>query len=178
LQALPSDALVTSMAKRKKKRRAPLGAADQLDPVGDEGHVYDPMLGPDPELWLAFDERARMDMVREHHLSHRASHDAPDALEAHCAAHVLAENQIALAEPLEIVDALERLLAEGIDRHHAIHAIAQIAAQHIFDSLGAEAPNARGNLADVLAHLDVEAWRHIHDRETSEGLGAGSRHPR
>jgi hypothetical protein len=40
--------------------------------------------------------------------------------------HVIVENQIALGDELPVPSTLMRLMADGLDRHDAIHAIASV----------------------------------------------------
>lgn len=88
---------------------------------------YDPEHAPDPERWLDADEDERITAVREFH--------EPDQMplphaRLHAAIHVTIENQLAMGEPV-VVDALERLRAEGLSRHDALHAIGWVLAEHL-----------------------------------------------
>jgi hypothetical protein len=127
----------------------------------DEGTSYNPMEALDTEEWLALEEGERFDRVREHHLSRRSSHPVPEGFEAHVAAHVIAENQIAMNEPPETRRALERLIADGLDRHEAVHAIGFIVTQHVMEMLRSEARSTRASLSKSLDALDAQVWRRM-----------------
>jgi hypothetical protein len=49
----------------------------------------------------------------------------------HAAIHVAVENQIAMGDELPVHGVLDRLQAEGLDRHDAIHAIGSALAEHM-----------------------------------------------
>lgn len=81
---------------------------------------YDPLIAPDPKKWLMLDEQERLDLVEDYHW--RARVDLPNE-KVHAIAHAVVENQIAIGEELRVERTLRRLMAEGLDRHDAIHAI-------------------------------------------------------
>jgi hypothetical protein len=83
---------------------------------------YDPEIAPDPVAWLALDETIRIGWVADYHRG--AAHEA-DRPGAHAALHVTVENQIAM-ELTYVADACTRLMAEGLSRHDALHAIAAV----------------------------------------------------
>lgn len=70
-------------------------------------------------------------MVREYHK--RARIHLPNA-KIHAAVHVVVENQLALGDEVPAVQrAARRLMEEGLDRHDAIHAIANVLTDLMFD---------------------------------------------
>jgi hypothetical protein len=77
----------------------------------------------DPETWLALDETERIDLVIDHHRRTRVQLEDP---KLHAMTHVVVENQIALGDGAPVKGTLDRLMAEGLDRHDAIHAIGSI----------------------------------------------------
>ncbi|MEW6352648.1 MAG: hypothetical protein AB1646_26680 [Thermodesulfobacteriota bacterium] len=88
---------------------------------------YDPMTQPPTDEWLALEEAEQIALVSAHHRPIEATIPRP---EVHAVIHVVVENQ--LAEGIEPArDALERLLAQGLDRHEAIHAIASVLMEHM-----------------------------------------------
>lgn len=92
---------------------------------------YDPERAPVPEDWLALDEQERIALVAAHHRRTRVK--LPNR-QLHAAIHVVVENQ--LAERIAVVEAtVERLLAEGLDRHEAIHAIGSVVAEHLWKAM-------------------------------------------
>jgi hypothetical protein len=93
--------------------------------------AYDPMKDPDPAAWLALSENERLEQVQAHHQQIKAK--LPNA-KLHAVVHVTVENQ--LAEALgPAVRAMARLRAAGLDRHEALHAIANVLSQHIFGAM-------------------------------------------
>jgi hypothetical protein len=52
-------------------------------------------------------------------------------MRAHAALHDVIENQIAMGDALPVLRKLRSLMASGLDRHEAIHAIAWVLANHI-----------------------------------------------
>ena len=96
---------------------------------GDDGiPAYDPLVGPDPDAWLATDEQQRIDAVERYHRRAAIELERP---EAHAAMHAAVENQIAEGDRWPVRRTLLRLMAEGLDRHDAIHAIASVLVAHL-----------------------------------------------
>jgi hypothetical protein len=94
-------------------------------------NTYDPSKSIDPGEWLKLSEFERMDIVRDFHEA--SGEELPDdALEMHTIFHVIVENQ--LAEEVELLpETIAKLTRQGLDRHEAIHAIAAIISEDIFD---------------------------------------------
>jgi alcohol dehydrogenase (cytochrome c) len=55
--------------------------------------------------------------------------------ELHAMAHVVVENQVALAEATPVPETFDRLIDEGLDRHEAVHAIGGILIRILFDAV-------------------------------------------
>src|SRR5437016_9813537 len=51
---------------------------------------------------------------------------------------VVVENQVALGDEIPVRRTLERLRAEGLDRHDAVHAAGSVLAKRIYDLLRSE----------------------------------------
>ena len=118
---------------------------------------YDPVTAPDPHQWLALAETRRLDLVAAYHRRARAK--LPNA-QLHAAIHAIVENQ--LAEGFDLArDALDRLRAEGLDRHEAIHAIGSVLIAHLGNLLreGAEAPDHNAPYCHALRTLTASGWR-------------------
>jgi hypothetical protein len=118
---------------------------------------YDPEYAPNPEQWLALDEQERIDLAEEHH---RIANIKLPNLQAHAALHAIVESQI--AQNLEsVVRAMTRLTAGGLSRHEAIHAIASVLAEHIYE-LSDPAVN-ENNSASIynaaIERLTASSWR-------------------
>jgi hypothetical protein len=117
---------------------------------------YDPLHPPDPDAWLDLDEAERLDLVSEYH---EATGEECPSPQAHTAIHVVVENQ--LAEHLPTVEAaLQRLQAEGLDRHDTVHAIASVLAEHLNNIMKWHSPEADPNEAyyRALEKLSVATW--------------------
>ena len=84
---------------------------------------YDARHAPDPDAWLAMDESDRLIAVLLHH-AENAPHAPAPSPDAHAVMHVAVETQIALGTPPATAATLRRLIAEGLSRHDAIHAVA------------------------------------------------------
>ncbi|MBI4002477.1 MAG: hypothetical protein HY348_11925 [Nitrospira defluvii] len=118
---------------------------------------YNPDVAPDPDTWLALDESQRLDLVSAYHRRTRAK--LPD-VHLHAAVHVIVENQ--LTDGFDLArDALDRLRAEGLDRHEAIHAISSVLVKHV-GSLRREGATPRDPNApycQALQALTARGWR-------------------
>lgn len=118
--------------------------------------TYDPLYPPDPQTWLDLGESEQLDLVSEYHESIEEECPSPSA---HAAIHVAVENQ--LAEHLPSVEAaLQRLQAEGLDRHDAVHAIASVLMEHVCDIIQGHSSKADPNelYYQALEKLTVETW--------------------
>src|SRR5216684_1982841 len=82
---------------------------------------YDPLEAPE-----------RIDLVEDYHRD--AGIRLPN-LKVHATLHAVVENQSALGDELPVKRALHRLMAEGLDRHEALHAIGMELAVHMNDLL-------------------------------------------
>lgn len=139
-----------------------LSAADDDDEYGDDdlgdrgSSAYDPSEAPAPAEWLALDEDERLSAVLDHH--HQAGISLPNDT-VHATFHVVVENQIAEGE-LPVRQAVERLMAEGLDRHDALHAVASVLARHLHDMAAAGTASSVSN-EDYFAaveRLTAESW--------------------
>jgi hypothetical protein len=92
-------------------------------------HAYDPLDAPNPDEWLAVGKLERIDAIEAYHT--QGAVELPDA-RTHAVFHAIIENQLAL-RLAPVCDALARLLRDGLDRPEAIHAIASVLAEHMFD---------------------------------------------
>lgn len=117
---------------------------------------YDPAKAPDTATWLALDETQRLDLVSAHH--RRMCVNLPNA-NLHAAAHVIVENQLAQGFDLA-KEALDRLRADGLDRHEAIHAIGSVLMGHVWKILGegAKTPDPNEPYFQALRALTASSW--------------------
>jgi hypothetical protein len=117
---------------------------------------YDPEIAPDATRWLDADEEERLLAIRRYHEC--SAENLGEGAEAHFVIHNTVENQLAEGHPAA-TDALERLTAEGLDRHDAIHAIGSILAAEIFELLKRKAPFDPERYARKLGELTASRWR-------------------
>ena len=118
---------------------------------------YDPDRPVSVQQWTQFDEGKQIELVENYH--HRARVRLPN-LRLHASLHVVVENQVLLGEEMPVAATLKRLMAEGLDRHDAIHAIASVLSVVMYDAV------TRGGTADLEAaygsevtRLTAKSWR-------------------
>ena len=119
--------------------------------------TYDPEVGPAATEWLAIDEAERIGLVESYHRRRRIK---VPKLRLHATIHVIVENQIALGEAV-VIDALARLRSEGLTRHDALHAIATVLAENIYEILKsppAETSDPNRPYFDRLRRLTAAEW--------------------
>ncbi len=94
---------------------------------------YDPEVDRDAHDWLAVDEDERLLLVEGYHRDEKI--DMPEAAQRmHACLHVAVENQLA-SHDKPVVQALDRLMREGLSRHDAVHAIACVVCEEVRDLL-------------------------------------------
>ncbi|AFT90454.1 hypothetical protein [Paraburkholderia phenoliruptrix] len=125
--------------------------------------TYNPESAPEPEAWLELDEQERIVLVEAWH---RAAHIKLPNVTAHAAFHTIVENQIALnLEP--VVRAMHRLTTAGLTRHDAIHAIASVVAEHVFDVLNTgkrdDTDASQARYLAAVERLTAATWRESGD---------------
>lgn len=152
----------------------PVDKPDALEDLGDDEDdidvegAYNPAIAPDPTEWLALDEDERLRRVETYH-----RHAAPSLLKPklHAIVHIVIENHVAMGNELPVRRTLERLVAEGLDRHEALHALGTVLAARIGDAI--DDPKASAFPAEVynkdLELITAEGWR----RQAEKG-GAAS----
>jgi len=118
---------------------------------------YDPNRQPNGEEWSDLDESERIDLVVDYH---RRARIAVPNLSIHASLHVIVENQILMGNETPVAATLGRLMAEGLDRHDAIHAIASVMSAVMFDAMKPQ-PNGDLNAAYFreVAALTAAKWR-------------------
>lgn len=121
---------------------------------------YDPEVTPDRAEWLATTEADRLAAVQRHHKRATRGTERP-AL--HAAIHVVVETQLAERHPAAAA-AMDRLIADGLSRHDALHAIGSLVAEDIFDILKSKRPHDPKAYARKLHRLTAASWR-ASDRE-------------
>ena len=79
---------------------------------------YDPLIPPPAEEWLALEEGERIELVEDYH--RKARIPLPN-IGVHAALQAVVETQIAMGDELPVARIVQRLMAEGLDRHDALH---------------------------------------------------------
>ncbi len=119
---------------------------------------YDPAQAPDAEEWLALDEAARIRLALEHHRRVRVR--LPNA-RLHATIHAIVETQVALGDDTPVRGTLDRLQAEGLGRHEAVHAIGATLVEQMNDLMGDR--GFKGDASEkyyvALRSLTAETWR-------------------
>jgi hypothetical protein len=123
----------------------------------ESGLQYDPLEAPEPKEWFAIDEAERIQLAQDYHRCARVC--LPNE-KLHAVFHVVVENQIALGDEIPVQSTLQRLMAEGLDRHEAIHAIASVLAEFMHDLVKKPGSSAKSNQAyfAALRRLRAEGW--------------------
>ena len=129
--------------------------------------AYDPDVAPDPAEWLALDEMERMLRVEDYH--RRAGVSLPNE-NLHATIHAVVENQIAMGDELPVRRAIDRLMAEGLDRHEAIHAVGSVLTDHLHQALKDPAAKAVPQEAynAAIERITAESWRRYWEEEEDE----------
>jgi hypothetical protein len=128
---------------------------------------YDPEKSVDPEEWMALDEDEREYLVEQYH--HKKRIKVPN-LRMHAMFHVVVENQIALGDDIPAQRTLTRLRREGLSRHDAVHAIASVAASHMFNLIK-HGPTSKDSNTDYyrqLEELTAAAWLNSSNDESQD----------
>ena len=123
------------------------------------GFRYNPLSPPDPALWLSMDEQERMAAVLAWHEASTAPHPPVPRATLHAAVHTVVENQAAADDPAAVRATLDRLQADGLDRHAAVHAVASVAGDALSTALSAGANFDAAAYEEALAELKAADWR-------------------
>jgi hypothetical protein len=119
---------------------------------------YDPLTPPDAKQWLALDESTRIELVVDYH--EHAGVKLPN-VRMHATLHAIVENQVALGDETPVRLKVRQLMAQGLDRHDAIHAVSSVLVKHIFAAVQGEAPAGDPNARyySALKRLNAQKWR-------------------
>ena len=93
--------------------------------------------------------------------SHRRTGLDASQLRLHAVLHTIVENQIAMGDATPVPEAMDRLMAEGLDRHEAIHAVASRLTEHFWDLLHVEtqpSDDLHEAYFDAVRQLTAEEW--------------------
>lgn len=84
---------------------------------------YHPAIAPDPETWLALTDAERMTLIGRYVQAYECWMKQPGH---HARLHCIIEDQIAEGPRLPVQERLRQLMAQGMDRHSGIHAMAGV----------------------------------------------------
>ena len=127
---------------------------------------YDPMVSPVASKWLELDEGERISVIAIYHKD--AKIKLPNET-VHACMHAVVENQLAEKLPVT-VRALERLIAEGLDRHNAVHAIGCVVSSHIFTMMKESKQFDMAQFERDLSRLTRESWLAEYSDEDGEEI--------
>ncbi len=116
---------------------------------------YNPRIAPDPKQWLQEDELEKIQWIVAYH--QRARIQLPD-VEAHAILHMIVENQSALGDKTPVAQTLNRLIAEGLDRHEAIHAIGSVFFNVKWDMMHGKKKKISTSYFDEVRKLTAQKW--------------------
>lgn len=117
---------------------------------------YDPAIGPDPAEWGSLEDDEKLEIVQQYHEQHDA--DLPDVA-LHSLIQTVVENQVALGAETPVADTLARLKKEGLDRHDAIHAVASVLVNYLYEMMGgSDASGHTEQYYEALTELTAESW--------------------
>lgn len=99
----------------------------------------------------------RIDLIKQHHEAQAI--DLPNA-PLHAVTHLVVENQIAEGDALPVRQQLQQLMAQGLDRHDAIHAIGAVLMGHLNDLTTGRITDADPNRRyySALRRLSARQW--------------------
>ena len=146
---------------------------------------YDASRPVDRDEWLELDDDERSFLVESYH--ERLDEDHPDLSTEeqrtlHTTIHVIVENQVALGDGIPVQAKLDRLMAEGLGRHEAVHAIGSVLSAHMHDLMtgkvdgSAEELNAR--YYRELEGLTARSWREEYADDSSQQPARKPKRPR
>lgn len=118
---------------------------------------YDPGEAPDPKSWREEEEPDRIDAVLRYH--RHAGVKLPNA-RLHAAIHDVIESQVAMGDETPVRGTVERLQAEGLDRHEAIHAVGSVLVRHMRSLMEKDVPAGDPNdeYWAELKQLSAKEW--------------------
>jgi len=120
--------------------------------------VYDADYDPVPDRWIASDELERQLAIEAYHQA-LAVHPETQNMQLHALMHVVVENQVAGGDPPEVSATLRRLVNAGLTRHEAVHAIASVVAEALFDVVKRDRQMDLNAVRRSLERLRPEGWR-------------------
>ena len=119
---------------------------------------YDPLIPPDPAEWLDLSEDERIALVQDYH---EQANTGILGMKFHATIHVIIENQLAEGGDRVIMANFGRLLAGGLHRHEAVHAMGSVLSDGLY--LAHKRPDANLDMVSRyhsgLKRLRLKDWR-------------------
>jgi hypothetical protein len=127
---------------------------------------YDADIEPDSKAWLSMDESEREVLVLRYHK--QLGLDFP-GLRTHVLFHNIIENQLAEKIP-EVVEKLQELTSDGLERHEAIHAIGRVFADLFYYLMKGETSGTDFNkdYHTRLKALTAESWLKLAEEDDDQ----------
>lgn len=121
---------------------------------------YDAATPPNGPEWLTMGQEERTQLVIDYHTS---IGDVGDNAPTHCLLHVIVENQLALGPHMEPVrERLRQLMAQGMDRHDALHAICYVLLRHMqWAGMAAQQGDHDARYFRELKRMTAQKWRGV-----------------
>ncbi len=123
--------------------------------------IYDADATPDARMWRSLGEDQALVLVADYHRRCRP-HPRAGNQRLHNLTHVVVENQIALGDEYPAAAKLEELIADGLSRHEAVHAIGSVFAGQVYGALSETAPekiDSEEDYRESLKALTAQSWR-------------------
>ncbi len=130
---------------------------------------YDADVEHDPAWWRSLDEADSLGLVADYHRRCRP-HPKAGNQRLHDSIHVVVENQIAMGDETPAAAKLAELVADGLSRHDAIHAIGSVVSEVFSQALGRdtrESENLAPAYEDRVKALTASAWLNEWEEESS-----------
>ena len=158
-KAATNKAATTTRARQPARSAAVAagGPPPAVDKPWEEDDGYHPERPVPTEQWLALEEREQLELVARYHQDLPAKQQPP-SMQRHVALHTIVENQLAKGDPPATGEALERLIGEGMSRHHAIHAIGWVTADHMRRAVQTGTPPDTEAVDRDLEQLSLASW--------------------
>jgi hypothetical protein len=96
--------------------------------------------------------------LEEEHVEHPHPGIGGGRLRLHLAVHAVVETQILEGKPTETARTLSRLMAQGLSRHQAIHAIGHVASEEVVTCLSQGKRYDEERYVGRLRALSAEDW--------------------
>lgn len=118
---------------------------------------YNPLIVPHPEKWLALPEDERIALIKTYH--EQEGIEMPNFF-IHAMMHTVIENQAALGDEMPVAAKLLSLQKEGLDRHDAIHAVASVLANYLFDAANdnSASNDVNADYEEGVRQLTKQSW--------------------